>query len=63
MKPRVLAAFQGWFVWGFGGRLGFDGAAPDDGAGVSAAALAREATSSARSFSRQQCLYLRPEPQ
>ena len=62
MKPRVEVAFQGWSVWGFGARLGIELAA-SFGTGVSAAASARAAAVSVSSFARQQCLYLRPDPQ
>ena len=62
-KPREVVAFQGWCVWGFGARVGADVAASDDRAVASAAALARAAAACALSFSRQQCLYFRPEPQ
>ncbi len=63
MKPREVVVFQGWCVWGFGARAGADVAAPDGLAAASAAALARAAAACRSSFSRQQCLYLRPEPQ
>ena len=62
-KPREVVALQGWCVWGFGARVGVDVAASGDRATASAAALARAAPACASSFSRQQCLYLRPEPQ
>ena len=62
-KPRAVVVFHGCSVRGFTGRVGVGLA---DAAGVvdaSADALSRAATSLAWSFSRQQCLYLRPEPQ
>src|SRR5688572_11766602 len=62
-KPRVEAAFQGWSVLCFGARLGTAPAGSDDEAGCSAAASDRVAAASASSFARQQCLYLRPDPQ
>ena len=62
-KPREVVAFHGWCVGCFGARVGADVAASDDRAAASAAALARAAAAFASSFSRQQCLYLRPEPQ
>src|SRR6266849_5118225 len=62
-KPRDVVAFQGWCVSAFGARLGTDVAASGGRAAASAAALARAAVARASSFSRQQCLYLRPEPQ
>jgi hypothetical protein len=61
-KPRVVA-FQGWCVSGFGARAGAEAGASGDRTGTSAAALARSALAARSSFSRQQCLYLRPEPQ
>jgi len=63
MKPREVVAFQGWSVRTFGARVGADVAASDDRTAASAAAFARAAAACASSFSRQQCLYLRPEPQ
>jgi hypothetical protein len=64
MKPREVVAFQGWWVSGFGARFGAGVAASDDPAAASAAAaLARAAAAWRSSFSRQHCLYLRPEPQ
>ena len=63
MKPRAVVPFQGWCVWGFGARVGGAATASDDWAGTSAAALARAALAVVSSFVRQQCLYLRPEPQ
>ena len=62
-KPRVVVALQGWCVWCFGARGGGAGGVSDDGAAASASLLARTAAARASSFSRQQCLYLRPEPQ
>ena len=62
-KPREVVVFQGWWVWGFGARLEADVVTSDDCAAASAAALVRAAVACASSFSRQQCLYLRPEPQ
>ena len=62
-KPRAVVVFHGCSVRGFTGRVGVGLA---DAAGVvdaSADALSRAATSLVWSFSRQQCLYLRPEPQ
>ena len=53
-----------WLVrlvfWCFGGRGRGSSA---DGAVTSTAALVRAAAARASSFCRQQCLYLRPEPQ
>ncbi len=60
--PRVLAAFQGCSVWCFGARLDAAGAS-GEGTGASATALARAVRASDSSFSRQHCLYLRPDPQ
>jgi hypothetical protein len=60
-KPRRAVAFQGWCVCG--DRVGVEGAALEAGTGAVAAALARAAVASASSFWRQQCLYLRPDPQ
>ena len=63
-KPREVVLFHGCCVWGFGGRVGGGFvAASDDRSAASAAALTRAAAASASSFSKQQCLYLRPEPQ
>ena len=62
-KPREVVAFQGWCVCCLGARGRADVVASDDGAAAAAAALARVAAARASSFSRQQCLYLRPEPQ
>lgn len=63
IKPREVVAFQGWCVWCFRAGEGVDVAALDDRAASCAAASARAADARASSFSRQQCLYLRPEPQ
>jgi hypothetical protein len=62
-KPRVVVVFQGWCVWGFGARVGAEAASSDGRAAASAAALARAVPACTPSFARQQCLYLRPEPQ
>jgi hypothetical protein len=67
-NPRELreaVAFQGWCVWCFGARGGAAAAAvvSGDGSAASSAAFARAAAACASSFSRQQCLYFRPEPQ
>src|SRR5437879_13752727 len=62
-KPREVVAFQGWCVCGFGARVGAIVVASGDRAAASVAALVRAAAASAASLSRQQCLYLRPEPQ
>jgi hypothetical protein len=48
-------------VWCFGARVG-TAATTADGAVPSAAAAARAVLATASSFSRQHCLYLRPEP-
>jgi hypothetical protein len=61
-KPREVVAFQGCCVWGFA-RVGAAAVVSDDPAAASAAALARATAAFVSSFSRQQCLYLRPEPQ
>jgi hypothetical protein len=63
MKPRLVVVFQGWSVCGFGARVGAAVTAFEASAGASAAIRARSAPASALSFSRQQSLYLRPEPQ
>jgi len=64
MNPRDVVAFQGWCVSIRGFRAGSAGAAASGGAAAaSSAALARAAEASRSSFSRQHCLYLRPEPQ
>ena len=63
MKPREVVAFQGWCVSGFGARAGAAAAASGASAVSWTAASARAADAWAASFSRQQCLYLRPEPQ
>ena len=60
-KPRDVAFFQGCSVWCFGARLG-TAATTADGAVSSTAAAARAVLARASSFSRQHCLYLRPEP-
>ena len=62
-KPGEVVAFHGWRVWGFRARAGGAVAASDDRAAASAAASARAAAACTSSFSRQQCLYLRPDPQ
>ena len=64
-KPRVAVAFQGWWVWGLGGRLGADAAASVSAgfAASSDAALALALTAFFSSFSRQQRLYFLPDPQ
>jgi hypothetical protein len=63
-KPGVVVPLHGWCVCGFGGRVDEAAVAgAGAGSGASAAATARAAVASASSFSRQQCLYLRPEPQ
>ena len=63
MKPREVVAFQGWCVSGFGARAGAAAAASGASAVSWTAASARAADAWAASFSRQQYLYLRPEPQ
>jgi hypothetical protein len=63
MKPRDVVAFQGWCVSGFGARTGAAAAASGVAAASCFAASARAADASAASFARQQCLYLRPDPQ
>lgn len=62
-KPRVVADFQGWCVWCLGVRGGAAPEASGDGAVGSVDAVARAAAAAALSLSRQQCLYLRPDPQ
>jgi len=64
-KPRDVVALQGWCVWCLGARVGAGAGASPAGrvAAASAAAFVRAALAAALSFSRQQCLYLRPEPQ
>jgi hypothetical protein len=62
-KPRAEVALHGWCVWCFGARMGAGTAGSDDWAAASAADLARSAAACASSLPRQQCLYLRPEPQ
>jgi hypothetical protein len=61
-NPGVTLVFQGCSVVGFGGRVAFEETSGAS-AGVSAAAFARAADAAASSFCRQQCLYLRPDPQ
>ena len=63
MKPRDVVAFQGWCVSGFGARTGAAAATSGVAAVSCFAAPARAADAWAASCSRQQCLYLRPEPQ
>ena len=63
MNPREVLAFQGWWVCGFWDRADAGATAPDDGGVVAAAAAARSAAACLSSLSRQQCLYLRPDPQ
>src|SRR4051812_18980354 len=63
MKPRDVVAFHGWWVWDFGARLGAVVSVSGESTGSLAAASARAADACVASFSRQHCLYFRPEPQ